>query len=252
MRTINSPEECPKDRTFTGCSFCSEGTLILQNQKGETVSFDVRRCYDESTYRDIIKCSGLLGKELLQTFERADIDRYNRNLFTYLAQEWEPRKGGGVYIKSGVSETNPKGNGTGKTYALTALVHRIARMGIPTLFTRTVDLFVDLRASYDYGNRDQEVGILRNHKSIPVLMLDDLGKELIRKDSDWAQEKLYYIIDYRVKMNLPTFITSNLSLSELEDKYGPNFGPAICSRLAGYCELWSLGGPDRRLLHTAG
>ena len=35
---------------------------------------------------------------------------------------------------------------------------------------------------------------------------------------------------------------------EIEERFGiDNFGPAIASRLAGFCEFLKLGGPDRRL-----
>lgn len=247
-KVIKSPQECPwRENSWRRCEECQMGKREESQLEPEPLRtiYDVSSCYSEVRYRELIKKSGLMGIELNHLFENAIIDEHNRELFTYL-MEWEPSVGGGIYIAAKKDPDNPQGNGTGKSYALHALTHRLCRMGIPCLYGRTVDFLMQLRAAYDEGSQESESRVLRRYTHVPVLLWDDLGKESFR--TDWGPEKFYYVIDYRVRTNKPIIISSNFDLAEIEAKFGrDNFGPAIASRLAGFCEVWTLGGPDRRL-----
>lgn len=246
-KTIKTPEECPwQDNPW--CEECQSGTREEGQIEPEPlrVIYDVKTCFTETRYQALIRRSGLVGIELQHTFENATLDEYNRGLYTRL-MEWEPSAEGGIYITSEKSPDNPQGNGTGKSYALHALTHRLCRMGVPCLYGRTVDFLMQLRAAYDEGSQESESRVLRRYTQVPVLLWDDLGKESFR--TDWGPEKFYYVIDYRVRTNKSIIISSNFDLAEIEARFGQdNFGPAIASRLAGFCEMWTLGGPDRRAM----
>ncbi len=54
----------------------------------------------------------------------------------------------------------------------------------------------------------------------PVLILDDLGTQ---NATSWAAEKLYQLLNYRYNAELPTVITTNQSLSDMD--------PRLASRL---------------------
>jgi len=245
-KVIQHPRDCPwSDDPYKSCKDCQSGNRIESVFEPEPHKFiyDVGSCYAEVQYQELIKKCGLIGIELQHTFDNAVIDGYNRSLYNML-QKWNPEHGGGIYIAAKKDSNNPQGNGTGKSYALHALAHRLCRMGVRCLYARTVDFLMELKAAYDDGSRDSESRVLRKYTQVPVLMLDDIGKENAR--SDWAPERFYYLIDYRVRANKPMIISSNFNIGELEKKFGDNFGPAIASRLAGFCELHYLGGPDRR------
>ena len=47
-------------------------------------------------------------------------------------------------------------------------------------------------------------------KSVPVLILDDLGKTHSR-DSSWIEERLYLIVDHRYNERLPIVVTSEFT-----------------------------------------
>jgi len=245
-KTIKSPEECPwQDNPW--CKGCQSGTREEGQIEPEPLRmvYDVRTCFAEVRYRILIRRSGLVGIELQHTFENADLDEYNRGLYSRL-MKWDPSVGGGIYIASEKNPDNPQGNGTGKSYALHALTHRLCRMDIPCLYGRTVDFLMELKAAYDEGSQESESRVLNRYTQVPVFLWDDLGKESFR--TNWAPEKFYYVIDYRVRSNKPIVISTNFSLEEIEARFGlDNFGPAIASRLAGFCEMWTLGGPDRRV-----
>ncbi len=105
------------------------------------------------------------------------------------------------------------GYGCGKTHLAAAITtHRIAH-GQPVLFVVMPDLLDHLRATFSpdspvsYDERFEQV------RTAPLLILDDLGAH---STTPWAREKLYQIINYRYNARLPTVITSNRRLEEID------------------------------------
>jgi DNA replication protein len=77
------------------------------------------------------------------------------------------------------------------------------------------DLLDELRATYK--SEINEIDLLDSARTIPILILDDLGAH---NYTDWTRNRIYSIINYRMNELLPTIITSNLSLDEMEDYIG--------------------------------
>ena len=87
-------------------------------------------------------------------------------------------------------------------------------MGVPTLFLTVPDLLDWLRYSYDstddsFESRFEEI------RNISLLVLDDLGTQ---NATPWAQEKLYQIFNHRYVNRLPTVVTTNQPLEEIEGR----------------------------------
>jgi DNA replication protein DnaC len=87
-------------------------------------------------------------------------------------------------------------------------------MGVPTLFLTVPDLLDTLRYSYDsedttFEKRFEEI------RNAQLLVLDDFGTQ---NATGWAQEKLFQIVNYRYINKLPTLVTSNLALDEIEER----------------------------------
>lgn len=105
------------------------------------------------------------------------------------------------------------GYGCGKTHLAAAIANQRIAMGHPALFVSTPDLLDHLRATYSpnsptgYDERFEQI------RNTPLLILDDLGTQ---SNSDWAQEKLYQIFNYRYNGRLPTVVTTNLELEAIE------------------------------------
>ena len=109
--------------------------------------------------------------------------------------------------------------GCGKTHLAAAIANFAVSMSVPTLFLTVPDLLDMLRFSYGAEDTTFEARFdeIRNAK---LLILDDFGTQ---NATDWAQEKLFQIINYRYINKLPLVVTTNLSLTEIE--------PRIRSRL---------------------
>ncbi|MBN1287917.1 MAG: ATP-binding protein [Anaerolineae bacterium] len=110
--------------------------------------------------------------------------------------------------------------GCGKTHLAAAVANRQLEQGHSVLFVSVPDLLDHLRATYTptsdttYDERFEQI---RTHR---LVILDDLGAE---SPTPWAQEKLYQIFNYRYTRHLPTVITTNADLDQLD--------PRIRSRL---------------------
>lgn len=73
-----------------------------------------------------------------------------------------------------------------------------------------------------------------------LLFLDDIGSE---KTTDWSIETLGLIVNRFYEQEDYLFITSNLNLEEIQERYGDR----IASRIAEMCGIIKLEGEDRRV-----
>jgi DNA replication protein DnaC len=106
-------------------------------------------------------------------------------------------------------------SGAGKTHVAAAIANRCVERGQPALFVVVPDLLDHLRASY---RPDSEMGydaLLEQVRVAPILILDDLGTQ---SSTAWAQEKLFQILNHRYNAQLPTVVTTNLSLERIDER----------------------------------
>ncbi|HEY8909299.1 MAG TPA: ATP-binding protein [Desulfosporosinus sp.] len=113
----------------------------------------------------------------------------------------------------GILYTGPVGSG--KTYLAASIANELMAANLKVLFLVVPDLLDELRATYK--SEVNELDLLDTARTIPILILDDLGAH---NYTDWTRNRLYSIINYRMNDQLPTVITSNLSLDEMEDYIG--------------------------------
>ena len=128
--------------------------------------------------------------------------------------------------------------GVGKTHAGCAVLHR----HIET--TKTAGIFANvpkLMRDFRLAQRQPAGDHLARHRSVPCLLLDDIGVE---KPTDFVIEAMYGLLDdWLCNDKKRLVVTSNLRLDELAARLGDR----CVSRLAGICDVIELGGEDRRL-----
>ena len=104
--------------------------------------------------------------------------------------------------------------GCGKTHLAAAIANDAVSNGIPTLFTTVPDLLDWLR--FAYGQTSETFEDRFEHiRQIPLLVLDDLGTQ---NATEWAKEKLFQIINYRYTNRIPTVVTTNQQLAEMDGR----------------------------------
>lgn len=136
---------------------------------------------------------------------------------------------------------NPKGwlillgtYGSGKTHLAAAIGNDVAGTSYPPLFIAVPDLLDHLRATF---SPNSNVTLDRRFEEIrhtALLILDDLGTQAT---TPWAKEKLYQLFNYRYNAELPTVITSSVSLEEMD--------PRLRSRMLDrrLCEIFAITAP---------
>jgi DNA replication protein DnaC len=174
----------------------------------------LQRVNNRSRLERLVKLSNL------EAFDRMTFDNFNPQGRTGLAdrqsasllyalkqaQHFAQTRSGWLLLMGGY--------GCGKTHLAAAVAHAVVAQGIRTLFLTVPDLLDWLRFSYDdpqatYEQRFEEI------RNIPFLVLDDLGTQ---NATPWAQEKLFQIINHRYLTRLPTVVTSNVDIDDLDGR----------------------------------
>ena len=104
--------------------------------------------------------------------------------------------------------------GSGKTHLAAAIANAAVGRGVPTLFITVPDLLDSLRFSYNSPETTFEARF-EDIRNAGLLVMDDFGTQ---NATGWAQEKLFQIVNYRYINKLPTVITTNLILDEIESR----------------------------------
>ena len=106
-------------------------------------------------------------------------------------------------------------SGAGKTHLAAAIANRRIELGHPVLFIVGPDLLDYLRSSYRPDAEEPYDNLFEQVRNAPLLVLDDLGAQ---SATAWANEKLYQIVNHRYNAQLPTVVTSALTLDELDER----------------------------------
>lgn len=97
--------------------------------------------------------------------------------------------------------------GTGKTFYASCLVNAIEEKRQTSAIVTTASLMSTLQGTWE---KQQIVDALCRFR---LLALDDLGAE---RDTSYSAELMYSVIDARYRAALPTIVTTNLDLSEMQ------------------------------------
>ncbi len=129
------------------------------------------------------------------------------------------------------------GYGCGKTHLAAAIANERLANGEPVLFVVVPDLLDHLRATFAPTSRITYDDRFESIRSTPFLILDDLGSQTT---TAWAQEKLFQLFNYRYNAQLPTVVTTNRELEDID--------PRLRSRLADatFCKIVTILAPDYR------
>ena len=120
--------------------------------------------------------------------------------------------------RNGLFITGPKG--TGKTHLAAAIANQLMQEGTAVVCMTMIDLLDRIKQTFEQNQKwgASESSILKVYKEVPLLIIDDMGKE---PATEWAVSKIYAIINARYEAYLPTIITTNYSDSELVRRLTP-------------------------------
>lgn len=193
-----------------------------------------------------LKCnSGMRGRFLERTFEsyltpdektakaKETAMRYAQNF------DGMNQKKNGLFILGDI--------GVGKTHLAAAIANNLIQRGRSVICMTMIDMLARIKSTYD-KREISEGEILRIYETVPLLIIDDMGKE---PPTDWGVSKIYAIINSRYEGYKPTIVTSNYTDTELEKRLTPQSGDdmtarATVDRLREMCEALVMEGQSWR------
>lgn len=99
--------------------------------------------------------------------------------------------------------------GTGKSYAAACIANELMDRTIPVIMTSFVKILQNIQ-----GNPEEEKVFMNRLNDSRLLIIDDLGTE---RNTDYALEKVYNIIDSRYRAGKPLILTTNMTVKEMQD-----------------------------------
>ncbi|APX72533.1 primosomal protein DnaI [Companilactobacillus allii] len=101
--------------------------------------------------------------------------------------------------------------GVGKTYLLGAIANELIKKDVKTTIMHFPTFAIEMKNSIGQNNVLAQVNKV---KEAEILMLDDIGADSM---SSWIRDEvLGVILQYRMQENMPTFFSSNFTMSNLE------------------------------------
>jgi DNA replication protein DnaC len=105
--------------------------------------------------------------------------------------------------------------GCGKTHLAAAIANERLARAEPVVFCVVPDLLDHLRLTYSPQSNVTYDELFETVRTTELLILDDLGTQ---SSTAWAQEKLFQLLNHRYNSQLPTVVTTNHRLDELDER----------------------------------
>jgi DNA replication protein DnaC len=128
--------------------------------------------------------------------------------------------------------------GNGKTFTAACIANALIDMKVPVLmtsFSKIIKQITGMRA-------EDKIDYLNSINRYDLLILDDLGAE---RESKYALEIVYDVVDSRYKSGKPMIITTNLTMAEMKNPINMDY-QRIYDRILEMCMQIHFEGESRR------
>ena len=137
--------------------------------------------------------------------------------------------------------------GGGKTHLLALTGRRlIDEHRVPVMYTTMSELLADASRAMNERQKggDGVQAVFDRAQTVELLLLDDLGAE---RPTEWAQDQLASLVDYRYTRGLPMIAATNIS----PQMWAAAFGSRTASRLMELCHQVGVSATDYRVERMA-
>jgi len=199
------------------CSLCKNINECKNIQKGYYTDYkNGSFCFSKCKYLKKDKNNFITNYYLPDKLLNATIDKFEANsesrikimkyINSFIYNMKNDDEAIGLYIHGDFSK--------GKTYTLAMIANLLNENRIPSIIAYFPVLVSKLRNDY-YSDKDNYEDLVESLKNIDVLLIDDFGSENM---SEWLRDEvLGPVINYRMSMQLPMFITSNVDPKSLKE-----------------------------------
>lgn len=196
--------------------------------------------YEEQMRRiNRLKEASMMDKKYREvTFDKYEVREENKKVFE-MAKKYADRFQDMYKKNQGLLLYGPVG--TGKSFTAACIGNYLLNNAKPVIMTSFVKILQDI---WENDRAAEYITILN---SASLLIVDDLGTE---RETDYALEKVYNIIDSRVRSNKPMIITSNLELNDMMECEDIR-KKRIYDRILECCYPMYVGGKSFRMMKAA-
>lgn len=254
---IPSPEPCDCAQAVAARKASEEAEAARKAAEAKAADDERQR----KRIQKVIGASGMGDRFLRRTFDTFQETPENRaalktaRRFVDSFDRLLPDPAAGEPGKNGLFITGPVG--TGKTHLAAAIANELLAQGKPVICMTMIDLLERIKSTYNTrqtaamvcGGEADEGAVLRVYKTVPLLVIDDIGKE---PPTDWAVSTIYNIINARYEAYLPTIVTTNYDTASLIARLTPPStrdsmtATATLDRLNEMCRALTIGGKSWR------
>ena len=135
--------------------------------------------------------------------------------------------------------------GVGKSYAAACIANELLNRKVPVVMTSFVKILQALTPGEYTESEDQLIGRLNSAK---LLIIDDLGSE---RNTDFALEKIYNVIDSRYRVKKPLILTTNMDFKDMQATTDIRY-QRIYDRIFEMCYPFRVQGKSWRMGQAAG
>ena len=229
---------CGKCHTPVQCRITFEGRerimpCICKCQKEERERQEQRMKEEEQLlYVRRLKAAGIQERHLQDWTFASATDTPSVQMAKRYAENWKKVKAEnlGLLLWGDV--------GTGKSFLAACIANALLEKGVPVLMTNFSKILNQMGAMYS----DERYRYIASFNRFSLLIIDDLG---IERNTEYALEQVYAVIDERYKTGLPLIITTNLTISQLRNPEDVAHA-RIYSRVLEMCTPVHVPGYDRR------
>ena len=206
-------KNCSNCKYLAACQNQVPGYLLTPEKATNSITFSYNACpkelnrLEKEAYKKNIDLYEIPLEIQNATFKniykddkaRIPIVKYFKE---FMEKYYKGEKPKGIYLNGSF--------GSGKTYLIASLFNEMAKKNVKSVLIYYPEFLRSLKASFndDYNERFDYI------KKAQLLLFDDIGAE---NCSNWSRDEvLGPILQYRMENHLPTFFTSNLTLTELE------------------------------------
>lgn len=209
--SVKELHNCSNCKNLLECKNKVNGCVYYPNKEDNRLRFDYVACkyMKEKIIEDNHRSQVFEEPLAIKNAKMADIDKKDKNRLEVI--KWV-----GNFYKAYQTNKEIKGLylhgsfGSGKSFIVAALLNELAKNGANTVIIYYPEMLRRLKESFsdDFGE------LMRKIKTSDVLLIDDIGAESV---TSWSRDEILgTILQYRMDSHLPTFLTSNLNISELE------------------------------------
>ena len=218
---------------FYRCTMCGIEDRIYRRNDLLSEPFVCFGCSEvrESEMKTRWERSAAWNKECPKAYRDSDWKRLPCRHLINEVQSWQYGKQGIVFAGS---------PGVGKTRLAYVLLKRLHAEGKSVKALTATDFALGVQ---EHGGNHTLPAWLKDLCAVPVLLLDDLGKEKLT-ESQVAQ--LFHVLDKRMAGELPVLITTNYKGQHFIERFG-EYGEPLYRRVKEACIIVPVTGAEERM-----